>query len=1154
MATARSSSFMLLVLAIAGGCGDDAAGPSIESLGEGPANERPLWVPRAGPLGPSSASGAGYAMSADRLIDGRRVFLAGWQRGTFEPGYGPAEPYFARLYGRHEDGIYLEGDTRAGLYREPVLFVPSTVRVGMRWSHPPRWKFEVVDRDEGEPRTWVIEVTDAERLTTNRENTKVLFGVPYRLTYLEGSPVGPFAGGISDQNGERGGRNGWLGQDVVPPPAAPREVPELALRPLNGGDPISEESAVPSFFGAVVDPDGDRVDLVVDGLVPFFHPGAQMFLAIEGSGCHPYLRSADAFATAIDPKDCRDARATIIDGAGRALRIGNEGWEPHVDCTIVIGPDGIMSCTPVDYHVAGIFRAEDGTAMVFRGGRLSDVGPHSGVEGEPMTGLEPGSFTPIDSGAARAEIGGVLWLAEPEDDGWTMLAVHDGGLKTVHLRPDGAVHATTFRDEGGNLGITSDASGRRYLRTHPDGAIERVVWDRDGVRVQPLGTIGLEEGRVLAGAVELEDRLLVLTLHGFEGNDPQYGTRGHLGGHVNVGADRAIRPELGELRLWEADVPPDPGPPIEAGELTRLGAALDAGGADAAICDFSGEAPTDGWTIAGAPAIVFPNNTRCVTVVGDKVRVVAEASGFVRGSLPTLGALSLQLEPGQNTWDQAFLGEPGAEWVDPFSGALPLADGSGFAVCERTSSDGEDGACLAWRIFDRDWKKIGDGVTTASALKVLPDPERCTTLAGASCSVHSLALLDCRGPGAPGPTLLPDFGVSSAGVPDNWVIEACWPVDDTLWIALHRNQGGERRELWRVDTRAWTFTPAALDAAARTSAQLTPEGEPVLTLHDGRVMVKLKADHMEPMTLPFDRGGARFAGPLILGGSVEGAELRLWRRDGPHAHLSQCGDDALDPGEHCPEDGLCVPGTARCEPGGEYLATCHDDGQRFVDQDCSVVCDSQSCHGSGERCVEGACVPTVLCGAVRCEPGEACVDAELSPRCAVLPRCGDGLCQAEEEPGACVDCDPPSTWDGVCVWAERAQSDCGTCGDGVCSELEPERCPEDCAGCGDDVCAPGERDLCPEDCPGCGDGRCWGVEPYPEEAGYCPEDCLPCEADRPGCFREGIVRCDAQGVVSDYTPCDAGELCEGGACVSAGVCGNGRCEAGETAACADCGP
>ncbi len=1198
-----SSLFVLLVgglVTLLPACGDDA-GPTIESRGEGPANERPLWVPRPGPIGPVQVGDSlrpSYTMSEDRLVGGRRVFAAGWQQATefFESGLGPAEPYFVRFYGRHEDGIYLEGDTRAGLYDEPVLFVPSTVRVGMRWSHPPRWTFEVVGRGEGSPVTWRIRVIDAERRTTNPENTLVLKGEPYFLTFYEGSPMGPFWTFHTNRlRGEAGGDEpAWLWQDEVPPPAEPADVPELALRPLNGGEPIAE-GVVPTFFGVVVHPTSDRLELTLDGMATTIENSGitgAFFVGGEATLCGSYDVGDDRVTAAgDDPDQCRDPRVTIIDKDDRVLRIpAKGGWRRYFYCVPATGTDGTPTCNPQSFGLAGIYRADDGTAMVFFEGRDSTmVAPHDGTLEGPMSAEAGAPWVALANSDIADEVGGsALWLPEQDGTGWSLLVSKRDGLQTVHVAADGRVdRVTPFRDEGGNLGLTTDKSGRRLLRTHPDGAIERILWDGDGVRRQPLARIGLEPNRVLVGAAEVGDRLLVLTLHDFAGTDPQYSTVGRYGDEINVGADRAVRPELGRLQLWEATLPASAPPPIAPGELTRLVAALDPSGSDAALCGFSGKAPLDGWTISGAPVIAFEHGTDgCITLVGDKARDFG-VPGYITGRLPALGPLRMQLGKQENRWDRGFQGD------NPYAGAVPLADGSGYAVCK--GRDPGTGECVGWRIFDADWTIVAEDVGTPPPLAALPDLTTCATAAGATCEVHSLSLLDCRGPGASGPQMLPDPGSSAAGVPHRWVMDGCWPVEDTLWLQLHQyRDDGERLALWQVDTKGWTFTEAKLDAAAFLGGGLTPEGEPYIGLRGSEREVCLDAECTQTSSVAapfffklrtenyetfsnlsfFGGGGVSFVGPMLFGlgrydQTVE--PRRLWRPDVEREPLAGCGDGVLGEDERCPEDWPCEPAVGMCEagtPADQYLTTCRDDGLSQRVRDCTTVCESGggvvTCHGSGQHCFEDACVPLVACGDVFCDPGESCVMSTGSPSCAVLSRCGDGVCEPEEDAGACADCaEAPISWDGLCTWAERWRSDCARCGDGLCQEGEglsmtvgrEPSCPADCDGCGDNVCEPGEQDRCPGDCPGCGNDVCEPLEPYADQADFCPRDCLPCEAGRAGCFREGVVSCGADGVVADYTACGEGAICVGGACVAAQTCGNGRCEVGEDEGCAtDCGP
>lgn len=1182
------------------GCGGDGA-PSFQSMGSGPANEAPLWVPRPGPMLPGGLGGdrgPQYAMSEDRMIGDRRVFASGWQNPTpfFETGLGPAEPYFTRFYGRHDDGIYLEGDTREGLYEEPVLWVPNTVRVGMRWSHPPRWKFEVIGRSESSPVGWRIVVTDARRRTTDSSNSQILVGFPYEIDYFEGTPAPPFSDARAFDRG-----SGLLTQDDPPPPAAPVEVPELELRPLNGGEPIAD-SLVPSSFGVVVDPDGDRVDITVDGQVAVFH--TDIFVAVDSTFCGRYSVSGDRLTELPEgPDTCRDARGTVVDGQGRVLSIKNKRWQRFRYCVPAVGTGfGNVTCNPENVAMAGIYRATDGAAMVFRAPTTGALhfAPHNGDEVTPMganTGWVEADWGVLPRFPTAEDSGVDLWLPEPDATGWRLLNVTDNLLATAHMRSDGLIdRRAIMMDEGGNLGVSSDAAGRRLLRTHPDGAIERIVWSDDGLHLarQPLARIGLAADRVLVGAVELGDRLLVLTLGGYEGDDPQYDVAGSYprekvdgGGEIiSTGAERTVRPNLGQLRLWEAPLPASAPPAVPAPIITRVAFAANDELTDAQVCGVPDGSPLDDWTVGGVPAITYATDgSDCLTLVSDKTRVQPRP-GVIRGSLPGLGAFWATL----GGWDtRPSLALPGD---DMYAGAAPLADGSGFGACQH--KDVDSGECVAWRRFDHDWKVVAEDLTAPPEFAASQDNGACATLAGATCDTFGLALLDCRGSGAPGvfllPTLRPYTTLGPTVVaPSPWVIEECFPVGDTLWLYLSElNQG---HTFMKVDTRAWTFAAAPVVATGYLGSARSGERDDFLVFanetpalnsdHEFQTtaMVKLLAGGLEHFNLFFGPGGAQFHGPLLFGASpiyenlnrraIAEATRRVWRPDLFGERLEACGDGVLAQDEFCPEDRLCVVGqpprcdaeslisapcaTSLCDPNGP-VTTCSDDGLILLRRDCGTLCEGGACLHIPFHCHDGACVPDGHpCGGLSCAPAESCfVNAGRTPYCAVLARCGDGVCESEEVDSDCVDCPGHWTdWDARCSWFERWKNDCGRCGDGRCNEHEQDRCPEDCAGCGDSVCAPGERDRCPGDCPGCGNGVCEPGEAYDFEVGYCPLDCLPCEAGRPGCFDEGVITCDAAGAVAGYAPCPAGDLCVGGACVGAGVCGNGRCEQGEICP-ADC--
>ncbi len=182
--------------------------------------------------------------------------------------------------------------------------------------------------------------------------------------------------------------------------------------------------------------------------------------------------------------------------------------------------------------------------------------------------------------------------------------------------------------------------------------------------------------------------------------------------------------------------------------------------------------------------------------------------------------------------------------------------------------------------------------------------------------------------------------------------------------------------------------------------------------------------------------------------------------------------------------------------------------------------------------------------------------------------CGDGRCEGTERPG----CAPGE--EGCFPCAE----DCGgsTCGDGDCTGDEsPETCPQDCAatcvpnarsciGTRVSVCAADGHTTAEVDCATvgqvCADGQCVapnvcgnGLCEAGEDAS-CAADCARvCDPASRRCDGAVLVVCAADGESEARTDCAAsGEVCSGGQCRPANVCGNGVCEAGEEACSQDC--
>jgi hypothetical protein len=208
-----------------------------------------------------------------------------------------------------------------------------------------------------------------------------------------------------------------------------------------------------------------------------------------------------------------------------------------------------------------------------------------------------------------------------------------------------------------------------------------------------------------------------------------------------------------------------------------------------------------------------------------------------------------------------------------------------------------------------------------------------------------------------------------------------------------------------------------------------------------------------------------------------------------------------------PEDtssGTCVAGQTRCN--GSNIEVCAPGGLswNFI----------ASCPG-GQSCFAGACC-SPLCGDHDCGPdgcGGSC------GTCSVGFSCQQGFCECK---GSCT---------GKQCGDDGCGNACGECDDGEACVNDKCVCQPDCGGA---ECGPN----------GCGGscGTCGGGEACVEGTCECVPDC------------QGKV-CGSDGCGSSCGTCAAGKTCTNeGACVTPAVCGNTKCEAGETeASCpADC--
>ncbi len=262
--------------------------------------------------------------------------------------------------------------------------------------------------------------------------------------------------------------------------------------------------------------------------------------------------------------------------------------------------------------------------------------------------------------------------------------------------------------------------------------------------------------------------------------------------------------------------------------------------------------------------------------------------------------------------------------------------------------------------------------------------------------------------------------------------------------------------------------------------------------------------------------------------------------------LSKCGT----------EWSACKADTAGCA----MMANCVE---KCTDKACADACPNPPDNNSQALAVamcmmSKGCVPTEpakpVCGDGKCETGET--TASCAKDCpSTGPKCGDGKCEGTENVEMCPqDCKATGP----------------VCGNGKCESGEtPASCKQDCPGtttgkCGDAKCDSGEATTCPMDCASqynatfqCGISKCgsqWTACLNDAKCKGMFNCAVMCDCNE-SCIQECATGMETNAAVIGMVTCSSNAQCPNPCPTSGPVCGNGKCESGETkASCSkDCG-
>lgn len=495
------------------GCGGGGGGPGPEEgeleildEGTGDANVEPLFPLRSGTL---SSYRRGTVRAPVELPDGRiahRYLNEARQLSMTGPLDAASENWLAE----GDEGVWFLGSTNGGMLDTPILLVPATVRVGMRWrtgSASTSREYEVLRRDE------LINELGSTVLWTIEQKTESPI---YRL-YAEGW-------GLLDVS-ESGPPNPMTWEPFEPIRAVSREPrtaqstgPTLTLREL------TLEGSLPERWDSV------RAIRLLDGRTTINVMAASS--GITGTNRLAYdllfegeIVSVDEFGEHFPPDVVNHERISSwwpdrdyeVTGAGSGINAFGYGNVLYVGERIAWSVDdqlyfinelgGVSASATDGFPTDGNFRFElmsiepgYGEAFTMRpnwGGMLNAYGRIL-LADDPTPARVP--FAQVAGSLTE------LWLASSE-------AYADGRRISEPLFVEafpGAFDRGFAGGRGPLISTTTAPSEQIHLMTSPGGIIDRIVVDMSGARRERLGRATLPEGQELRAAADVGDGALVL--------------------------------------------------------------------------------------------------------------------------------------------------------------------------------------------------------------------------------------------------------------------------------------------------------------------------------------------------------------------------------------------------------------------------------------------------------------------------------------------------------------------------------------------------------------------------------------------------------------------------------------------------------------------